>query len=137
MFWIILISLFAVVFGKFFWDRGKLGRKVVREGGMRKKFELLINSILDREDRAKIIKETSTYLCISASGFGIVTMIEILMAFRSVLITYKVISELYGEHKLEWKFPENENQEYILSKINKDVGSYLEKNQIINKGDRY
>jgi hypothetical protein len=126
MFWIILISLFVVVLGKFFWDRARMGRRVLKVGGMRTKYKAFIDLILDQNESTVISHENSTSLTLYTYSPGVHTYIELLMTFKStVTVSYRLVSELFGNHKLTWEFSEDEDPEFMLHKINTEIGEYL------------
>lgn len=125
-FWIIIISLLVVVFGKFLWDRARMERSVMREGGMRKKFEKLISLMVSLDSRTRIEDETPSNITLVLSTFGAITKIGILMTFKTVTISYATKSELFGTHRLQWEFDKDEDQEFIFAKMNKDIGAYMQ-----------
>lgn len=133
MVWIIIISFLVVTIGMFFWKRSKMERSILREGGIRKKFETLINLILSQDSEARVVNETPLDISIVLSTMSGKIIINILVTFNmiakfdSVTITYFLDSYVLGKHQLpSWEFDIDEDQEYIHAKMNKDISAYME-----------
>lgn len=124
--WIIIISFLIVIIGKFLWDRAKMERKILREGGMRKKYETFINLILQQDQEAKVVNEKPSDISIVLTSISGRVIINILATFRSVTVTWLLDSYLLGDHKLIWEFDKDEEQEYMFERMNKEINVYME-----------
>lgn len=125
-FWIVIISFFVLVIGKFLWDRAKMERSIMNEGGMRKKYATLISLILSQDNDARVAHESLSDIIIVLSTMSGKIIINILATFKSITITYFVESYVMGKHKLYWEFDKDADQEYIHDKMNKDISAYME-----------
>lgn len=101
-------------------------RKILREGGMRKKYETFINLILQQDQEAKVVNEKPSDISIVLTSISGRVIINILATFRSVTVTWLLDSYLLGDHKLIWEFDKDEEQEYMFERMNKEINVYME-----------
>lgn len=126
--WIIIIlSILAIIVARFFYALNKNNKKISSQGGMRTKYNCLINHILNGDTRARIIQDTSNAVLIGLSNFGGSTYFDINEAFSSVTIRWKIDSPVFGKHNQEWEFPENFDQNEIYNTIESDILVYTRK----------
>jgi len=123
--WYAIVSFIVIVLGWFFYDRNRMEKSLTKQGGMSVIFEQLISLIMEGEPNCRIIKEQRSSVYLSASTGASMMLIEILMTFKKVTITYRTDSIAFGKHKLRWEFKANEDQEFIFYKMNSDIGTYL------------
>ena len=131
--WFVIISSIVVIIGLFFFSKFRMERKIKREGGMAGKYAKLISLILEEEPRCRINKETPSYISIGFSNYSGSTLIGILSTFSTVTITYRTRGKFFGDHKLQWDFPIDGDQEYMVHKMNKDISIYFEKINLEDK----
>jgi len=130
--WIIIISFLVVIIGIFLWDRAKMERKILREGGMRKKFETFINLVLEQNAEAKVVNEKPSDISIvfnTMSGRVIIDMLatcNMMTTSISVTVTWLLDSYLFGNHTLRREFDFDEDQEYMFGRMNKEINAYME-----------
>ncbi len=124
MWWIIIIGIVVITLIKFANDTNKQGKAVIRQGGMRVKYRILVNYILNQDPNAKIIQETNTLISIGLSGMSGSTVFFITQAYGSVHIQWKVNSHVFGKHQLEWYFDEFLEQTKMMEKITNDLTAY-------------
>lgn len=117
-----LVVLFFV--GKFFYDKNEQSVKVAKEGGMMNKYDLLIATLLGGHQNTKVYKLTGDSVELGVVSYGGSTMYFITQTFGKVTVQWKIDSPIYGQHKLEWDFPEYLDQEKMLARITNDVGKY-------------
>ena len=84
-------------------------QRIKKEGGMREKYGRVIDLIMKQDPRCVIRQETASYINVELYSSGTTTLFELLATFRSVTITYRVLSPIFGEHKLEWEFFEDDD----------------------------
>jgi len=125
MVWIVIISFLVLIIGKFLWDRAKMERRILREGGMRKKYETFINLILQQDKEARVVNEKPSDISIVLTTMSGRVIINILATFRSVTVTWLLDSYLLGNHKLMWEFDKDEDQEYMFERMNKEINVYM------------
>ena len=133
MVWIVIISFLVLVIGKFLWDRAKMERRILREGGMRKKYETFINLILQQDKEARVVNEKPSDISIVLTTMSGRVIINILATFRSVTVTWLLDSYLLGNHKLMWEFDKDEDQEYMFERMNKEINVYMENKDFENR----
>ena len=133
MVWIVIISFLVLIIGKFLWDRAKMERRILREGGMRKKYETFINLILQQDKEARVVNEKPSDISIVLTTMSGRVIINILATFRSVTVTWLRDSYLLGNHKLMWEFDKDEDQEYMFERMNKEINVYMENKDFENR----
>ena len=131
MWWIIIIAIVVIIAIKFANDSNKQADAVAKQGGMRVKYRILINYILSSDPKCRIIQETATFISVGVSGISGSTVFFIQQTFGFVTIQYKVKSQVFGNHQIEWKFDEFADQEKMIEKITHDIDVY--NNNIIQK----
>ena len=133
MVWIVIISFLVLIIGKFLWDRAKMERRILRDGGMRKKYETFINLILQQDKEARVVNEKPSDISIVLTTMSGRVIINILATFRSVTVTWLLDSYLLGNHKLMWEFDKDEDQEYMFERMNKEINVYMENKDFENR----
>ena len=123
----IIIVIMIIRFAK---DSFQQSDKVIKEGGMRKKYATIVNWVLDSHPDAKISNETNTSIMVGVKGVSGVTTFDIVQTFGTVTIQYKVNNIIIGNHKLEWSFPEYGNQNEMIRKMENDISRY--KNNVMS-----
>lgn len=118
----ILLTVVLLVIGymivRFFYDWRKQNRQIAKEGGMRQKYNRLINLILRQDPDLKIIDESPSDITLNMSGSrGSVTFI-ITEAFGSVTIELFVQDYTSGkEDKTEWEFDTSVDQKTMFAHV--------------------
>ncbi len=124
MWWIVLIIIVLIFVIRHVMRVNESADAVVKQGGMRKKYQTLVDHILSGDPRATIIQETSTFLNIGSASAGGTTNFLINQSFKNVTIEWRVNSPVFGKHKLEWMFDEFLDQDIMIKKIVNDVQKY-------------
>lgn len=128
-----LLSLLGIIFLitiiRFARDSFKQSDKVTKEGGMRKKYSVIVNWLLEDEN-ARIVNETSTAIMIGKKGYS-GSIFDIVQTFDTVTIQCKLNNMVLGNHKLEWSFPEYGDQREMIKRIENDVSIYT--NNVMSK----
>ncbi|WP_133256599.1 hypothetical protein [Flavobacterium tibetense] len=124
MTWIIIITIIGVIIYYFLKDRDKmLETQVDNFGGMKRKYSLLIEW-LTSDPKARITKTTRDHIEISCIYPSSITKFLITENFNFVEIDWISNLGVMGNHKLNWKFPNNTHQESIIEKIGTDLQNY-------------
>ncbi len=126
-----IIIVIAIVAYKFISASIKQSNAVAKQGGMRKKYAVLVDFILSGDEHCKVVQENSTFIRVGAANPAASTYFDIHQTFGSVTIQWISKSIPLGDHKLEWQFNEFEDQYKIAQKIEHDIEVYL-KNLISN-----
>lgn len=123
---LIVIGIVAIVMiFNFAKDSYEQSEKVTKEGGMRKKYAIIVDWVLASHSEAKIFYETSTSITAGVRGPSGTTTFDIVQTYGTVTIQYKVKNLLMGNHELEWTFPEYDNQRDMIRKIETDLEKYM------------
>ena len=124
MTWIIVLVIIGIVIYFFLRDRDKmLENQVDNFGGMKNKYSLLIEW-LTSDPKARVTKMTRDHIEISCIYPSSVTKFLITENFSSVEVDWISNLGVMGNHKLNWSFPNNTNQEQIIEKIGTDLQNY-------------
>ncbi len=121
MIWVIIIAVLAWIIFSFTKDLNKEAEKVKQQGGMREKYDELIEELLSQDPNCKIMHEDSTSIRVGCYNVSGNTYFDIVQTFGNVTIQFHIKNQVFGNHKLEWKFPENMNQQQMVQRINRDV----------------
>jgi len=141
---LIIIIIILIAF-KFLMDRDSQKDYIIKQGGMKNKYQLLIDKIIQSAPDLGIIEETNHDITLaSEKNYAGQTTFTLTQAFRKLIVEWRVStnSETIGNHKLKWEFDEFKDQDEIFKKINDDIGKYSKNiigtvkvvNQRINTG---
>jgi hypothetical protein len=122
--WTFIIIVVAIIIIKFLYDSQKQNVQVAKEGGMRNKYSLVVHHILDGDSRARIIKETASSIDIGMVSAGGATSFFLTQTYGKLTVQWKMRSPVFGNHSLEWDFPEFLDQEKMLERMNNDLEKY-------------
>jgi hypothetical protein len=128
---ILIIIIIALLL--FIYNSQKQSIQVSKEGGMRNKYSLLINFILEGDPRVRVIRETATSIDLGMVSAGGATSFFLTQTFGNITVQWKMRSPIFGEHEMEWEFHEYLNQEKMIEKINIDLEKY-QKNVMKSNG---
>lgn len=122
---LIFIGVLGILFVlKFFFEKNEQSTKVAKEGGMMNKYNILIANLLSGRKDTKIYKITSDSVQLGVISMGSATMYFITQTFGNVTVEWKIDNIIFGQHKLEWTFPEYLDQGKMISRIINDVSKY-------------
>ena len=123
---LILIGIIAIyVIIRFLRALNIQEKKVAVEGGMKRKYSMLVNWALDSHPDARIIQETPSSISVGVKGVSGSTTFQFVQTFGTVTVQYIVRDVVMGNHTLEWSFPEYGNQEEMISKIEREISNYV------------
>lgn len=122
--WTIIIFAVLAYAIKFFYDNEQQKAQISSEGGMLKKYEIIINRILELDPRAKFFKVSSSSVSLGLSGGGGVFMFVLSQTFGKLSVNWVMNSPFFGKHNLSWNFPEYEDQNNMVERIFADLGKY-------------
>lgn len=118
--WVILIVIGIILF-KFLTDLNKERNKLDAQGGMKEKYDYLIDKILSGHPNCRILDEKKQTIIIGVSSIGGTTTFTLMQTFGSLSVTYEVDSPVYGRLKENWSFDENMSQERMIDKISYEI----------------
>lgn len=124
--WTIVILAVVAYIIKFSYDRGQQIEKINQEGGMLKKYEVIINRILEIDPKIKFFKVSSDSLSLGVAGGGGLFMFVLTQTFGKLTINWVMKSPFFGDHNLNWSFPEYDNQKNMIERVFNDLHKYQE-----------
>ena len=116
--------LVVIIIIHFAHDSHEQKTKVTKEGGMRNKYSTLVDYLLSIHPDAKVMNESGTAIMVGVRGASGSTTFDIVQTFGTVTIQYKVNNIVMGNHKLEWSFPEYDDQEKMIETMEHDIAAY-------------
>lgn len=125
-----IITVILVVIGAFFLDWSKQRTKVSKQGGMILKYKTLVELLLSMR-LMKLISHDNDAIVFGYSGPGTYQKLIILQTFSTITITFEYRDDIIKK-KLEWKFPENDDQEVMADKIGDDITLIFEKAALLH-----
>lgn len=123
--WWIIIAIIAFVAFKFISDSIAQSNAVAKQGGMRKKYSILVDYFLAGNENCRIVQENSTFIRVGAANPAASTYFDITQTYGTVTIQWISKSILIGNHKLEWRFNEFADQYEMIRQIEHDVKIYM------------
>ena len=128
---IIIVVLFFI--GKFIFDSLNQSKEMKIQGGIRKKYSKLVQSLLEADPRAKVIQETDTFMNIGVSGpAGAQTfLLQQTFGYFTIQIVVKN-NPLLGDMKIERSFPEGMDQELMMAELME-----TQQKEVMSKINRY
>ncbi|MBD5372388.1 MAG: hypothetical protein HDR75_03465 [Bacteroides sp.] len=120
--WRFFIILLAFIVIKFIYDTAKQSAKIKKEGGVRKKYAILINHFLSSHKQSQIFQDDNTLVSVGVMGIAGSQIYFISPAYGNVSIRMEIKNNpLFGNAKMEWSFPENMDQNVMIEKIDQDI----------------
>ena len=124
--WWFIIAIVAFIAFKFILDSNAQSNAVAKQGGMRKKYSVLVDNFLAGHEHCRIVQENSTFIRLGVASPAASTYFDIIQTYGTVTIQWISKSIPLGNHKLEWRFNEFEDQHQMIRKLNHDVEVYME-----------
>ncbi len=120
--WTIIIAVVALILIRFLYDTFKQSSDIKKEGGIRKKYSILVDNFLNGHPNSKIFQEDNTFISVGVVGPGGSQVYYIYPSYGFVSIRMEIKNNpLLGNLKMEWKFAEDEDQYAMIDKINADI----------------
>lgn len=116
--WTFIIIVVVFIVGKFLFDSFKQSEQIKSQGGIRKKYSLLVQMLLEADPRAKIIQESNTFINIGISGPAGAQSFLLQQTFGKLTVQIVVKNNpLLGNMKIERMFPEDMDQEQMMREL--------------------
>lgn len=125
-FLIFIIIVVAIILYSFAKDSYKENDKIVKEGGIRKKYKTLIDNFIDLDSGMKVIKETNIYCCVGMQNQVGHLVFHFQHTFNKINVTFDMKNLFLGEHKLDWDFPETMPQGDMIYQIETRTRQYMD-----------
>lgn len=120
--WTFIIVVLAFIIIKFIYDSMKQSSKVRSEGGIRKKYSVLIDHLLSCHENCRILQDNNTFVSVGIIGPAGSQIYHIYPSYGNVSIRMEIKNNpIFGNMKMEWTFPENMDQEDMIQNINKGI----------------
>lgn len=121
----IIIGIIIVIAFIYLNKKGNEINRTISEGGMIKKYSVIINSIMNEDSRSQITHVSGDQVHIDLSTAGGNTLFILIHNNNHLTVKWKVLSPIYGSHNKKWTFPSDLDQEIIIDKITSDLDIYL------------
>ena len=125
-FLILVLIVVAIILFNFAKDSYQENNKIVKEGGIRKKYKKLIDHFIDAGSGMNVIKETNTYCCVARQNSVGCVAFHFQHTFNKINVTFDMKNIFLGSHKLDWDFPETMPQEDMIYQIEKRTRQYMD-----------
>lgn len=100
--------------------------KLVKQGGMMVKYRTLINNFIDPESGLKVVKQTNNYVCVGMQNSSGKIVFHFQHTFDKINVTFEMKNIFLGEHKLDWDFPEDMDQQQMINRIESTTRQYMD-----------
>lgn len=114
-----ILIVFGLIFLMFLYERNKKLKQISREGGMTRKYSILLDTLLLDPD-ARIVKLDSDFVMVEYNANAIYWRYQLLQTGSYLTISY-FQKTFIGDLKEEWRFPETMNQNLMLEQIRIDI----------------
>lgn len=128
---VVIIIIGVVLLFLFFSDKKQEVNKIQQQGGFYRKYKVLIDYFLSIPE-IKIERKDKDRIILIAKNYSASTRFTIAHGFEDVTIFWNHQSLAFGEHNLNWTFPEGLPQNQMLALIEKELSIY-ERN-VLNLG---
>ena len=122
--WTLIIAIVIFIVIKFAYDSSKQSIKVAKEGGIKHKYRELIHEMMGDDPSIRIFHQSNTSITLGKSSPGGKTVFHLAQTFGKVTIQWKTESPFYGNHQLEWDFPEYGDQQSMARVMENDLLAY-------------
>jgi len=129
MFWIIVIGGFLIYL--FISTKKEEVDKIKSQGGLYLKYKELINHFLTIPN-IEIEKKNSSSMILAVKDKYVVTRFTIGHGFEDVSVFWNHQSVTYGNHSLNWNFPESLPQSQMIDTIEKEL--YIYQRNLLSDG---
>ena len=127
--WILLIIGAAVVYMlvKFFSDTTEQHNTLKREGGIRRKYSVLINQ-LSQGPGVEIFQDDTNCVSVGVNNAAGADYFVVMQTFDTVTIQHIVKNNpVFGSFKKEYTFPKDMDQKLMVSRIVEDIRRTIER----------
>ena len=118
---IVVIIIIAI---NFFKDSYKENDKLVKEGGIYKKYQTLIDNFVVPEEGFNVVSKTNNYICVAMRNSTGSIVFHFQHMYSEINVTFEMNNILIGKHKLEWNFPETMSQTEMIKQIESRIRQY-------------
>lgn len=132
---IITVILFIII--AFLRDKNKQAMKIKNEGGMKNKYDVLINVLLGANPLAKISHESSDSINILIQNKNYTLIYIVVQTFGTLTIQWKYDGNLFGKHQDKIIFKEYEDQVEIAEQIMSSFFDYHDKLIVLHNRTKY
>lgn len=123
--YIVLVLIVFVIY-IFFRDKQDEVSRIQSQGGFELKYGVLIHHFLSIP-RMKVERRSKSSITVSVKDPAVMTRFTISHGFEDISIFWQHKSITFGEHNLNWRFPESMSQHTMISVIEDELGTYEQK----------
>lgn len=121
------LAIIAIIIFLFMSSKKEETIRVAKQGGVKQKYGILINYILSSHPQMEVQKLNTDSITLAVIESGVRTEFSIRHGFESVSVFWRHYSAGYGNHRLNWTFPEFQSQEEMINEIEGDIAAYERK----------
>ena len=122
----IVVAIIVFVVFLFFRDKQDEVSRIQTQRGFELKYGILIHHFLSIP-RMQVERRSKSSITMSVKDAAVITRFTISHGFEEVTIFWQHNSLRYGEHKLNWRFPESMSQETMIQVMEDELGAYEQK----------
>lgn len=120
---IIILGVVIWYFISFNKEKNKQIEKLEVYGGFHRAYEELLSEFYEIPN-VQVLNKTRTSITFLINDRFAVTHFYIMHSFNKINVTWELQSISYGEHKLNWTFPDYQLQSQMLKVIFSDMEAY-------------
>jgi len=128
MWWIVILAVIAWILFRFFSDVKEQDAKIAAAGGVKAKYQTLVNWALRFGDNGRIIQESDKVasIRIGSIAYNGQVIVDIQPSFGNVTVVWNLKNSIsHDDCRLEWDFPENQSQQMMIVKMEHDIKTNL------------
>lgn len=119
---VIVVFVLGIVLIAYYAHRNDINQQAESQGGMLKKYNELIESLLGDDPNSRIMKVASSYVKLGVKYLGGSIVFTIRQDVNTILISYRLKNKMNGStRELNWEFPDNLDHKKIMEKIRLDI----------------
>lgn len=122
MFLVLIIVVIFIIW--FLSDKKKEVDKISSQGGIYLKYKQLVDHFL-KIPNIKIEKKNKSSMILAVKDPYVITRFTIIHGFENVSFFWYHKSLTYGEHNLNWDFPESLPQSQMITNIENEMEIYI------------
>ena len=122
----ILLTIIAFIVIKFIVefiiDSVAQNKSIKSAGGLKTKYSVLINKIMESDPRIKIYEESNLFVIVGISGIAGSQLLHLSASYGNIAIMMEVKNNpVFGHYKMEWRFPEDMDQHLMYEQMIHDI----------------
>lgn len=121
-----VVAIIVFIIFLFFRDKQDEVSRIQSQGGFEFKYRVLIHHFLSISGM-QVERGSKSSITMSMKNTSVITRFTISHGFEEVTIFWQHNSLGFGEHKLNWRFPESMSQQTMIKVVEDELGAYEKK----------